>query len=454
MVEKSAPIGSQQSRFLPRLTIATGLRQFLLRSCVLAMIACFQSAAVAQEDQLDRDSLKLHDRIIFRSGAEMLGEIIDDNLKEDAIYVVFKKLDGSILKIDKARMVEKIYKLDPLDAEYNKLLDTLTDTAESHHRMAQWIKDQKRASRFEEQLQFHLERIMALDPNDTRVRASLGFFQLDDQRWVPKELYWDTIGFERKGTSWWPKLYREVESSEEQQNLLLAERKSAFASWLRKISNPKYGQAELVRELQSICDEHGVLVVFQAAKKEQDVAIRKAYIDAIGRVPTYPAMEALVFFAIEDETLGSRALDLLKQDHYDRAQIAARIAHPTQGYLTSKNNEFIQRAAFAIGELDTEGSSIAHMVIPLSDALVTTHVIAPADHPDRKRASFNNSGANSFNFGNSSTPQKMTVRNQRVLDALEKITGQESIGFAAERWKQWYVENYTHYDLPIRGARR
>lgn len=409
---------------------------------------CVQ-VAVGQQAEFDRESLKIKDSVVLKSGSKLFGTLKsegkDDNGRK---FVLFETEDGALLKLDVVKTLNrsKIHKLDDVDAAYNKHIETLEDTAESHWQLANWCGKQASGSiRFKDQIKFHWERVMELDPNDDNVKRKLGFTYISaENRWVPKAPYHQSHGYEKKGTSWAPVLQREVSAWHDQKKTVEGERKRLLAQWKKNVRKSGSGSASAIQnELFRICDADAVVIFFEEAKDEQNATLRGFYIEAFGRVPTYIALRALCFFAVEDASLANRerALTLIGQEHFNPESAVGVFA----GYLGDSVRTRVLRAAFAIGEIGS-----VNAVLPLVDALITTHQVAPGDQPGRIQTGIGNSGnIENFGIGGDSKPKNRTYQNDAVASALRNITG-ENFGFNESAWQRWYIENHTHHDIKVR----
>ena len=87
--------------------------------------------------------------------------------------------------------------------------------------------------------------------------------------------------------------------------------------------------------------------------------------------------------------------------------------------------------------------------MPLIDALETKHVIAiVGNEPGRLGMTFGDGGTGMTTGGGPQSRTEM-VPNDASRVALKKITGQD-FGFDEVAWQNWYLENYTLYDLNVR----
>ncbi|MEM7785814.1 MAG: hypothetical protein AAF623_20875, partial [Planctomycetota bacterium] len=150
----------------------------------------------------------------------------------------------------------------------------------------------------------------------------------------------------------------------------------------------------------------------------------------------------LCYFAIEDPNSDLRdvALTLLQQDKFDSEAVAANLT----GYLLkNSDHQKLSNAAYAIGELDAK-----NQIVSLIQVVKTIRKVSPAESPGAIGAGFNNQGISSFGVGGNG-PRTVESTNLQVINALEKLTGQ-SFGVDRDRWYQWYLKNYTLYDVRLR----
>lgn len=402
----------------------------------------------AQKDTFDRESLKVKDSVVLKSGSRLFGDIRKTGTDDDGRkYILFDTADGGRLKLDLARMVYrgKVKETDEIDEQYNQHIATLADEPDAHWELYRWCEDQPSGKvRFSDQMQFHLERIMHLDPNDDQAKRELGYHYIREQdRWVPEDRYHQSLGYERKGTSWAPVLQRVVDQRHEKYGSIEGSKKGDFRVWLKAVKKPNPDVAALRAELFRICDATSIPFIYQTAVKERNPKIRSLYLEAIGRIPTDVALKALCQRAVEDDSVGIReqALVLLSQDHYNAGSAVAVLSF----YLASESNAYVQRAAFGIGELGNEQATLA-----LVNALVTKHIVKAGAQGGRINPAFGGDGSvNGLSMGGDTKPVIRSFQNQAVVNALQKITG-EDFGFNGPAWTNWYITNHTHHDVQVR----
>ena len=90
-------------------------------------------------------------------------------------------------------------------------------------------------------------------------------------------------------------------------------------------------------------------------------------------------------------------------------------------------------------------------MLPLVGVLSTTHVVAPAEDPNRLTSSFSRDGQlQGFSTGSSGGPKTVVVKNSKVREALRKLSD-EDFGFDPVAWKKWYVQTHQQTDVNVRG---
>ena len=412
----------------------------------LAILLSAQATVVGQLTSFDRESIKIRDNVRLRSGVRLFGEIIKQGKDGDGRdYTIIKTENQSTFKLNN-RFVSDSHIVDADDKLYNNKVKIMDDTAEDHWSAVKWCEKQRSGKvRYKDQIDFHLNRIMLLDPKDTRVRHRLDYDYLEEQdRWVPRELYWTSLGYRSRGKAWVPTLQDDVTQFSDSTKSELGDRKSRFSIWKRRVSLGKLPLNELSKELFTICDALAVPTLFEESKKVSDPAIAAIYIEAFGKVASSGAAQALVYFSVEGGVNRDRALDLLLQDHYQPGLVASHLARYFDPNKYS--NATLQRAAFNIGVVDDLNS-----VLPLVGVLSTTHVVAPAEDPNRLTSSFSRDGQlQGFSTGSSGGPKTVVVKNSKVREALRKLSD-EDFGFDPVAWKKWYVQTHQQTDVNVRG---
>lgn len=387
----------------------------------------------------------LLDTIFLKAGGELKGNIERELEGENGRkYLIFKTESGGLLKLDQARLIKRIKRADVIDREYQRRISIAGDDPNLIWQVYEWCREQDSGTvRFKNELRYLLQRIVELDANDDRARRLLGYDLVDGQ-WVLKNQLFANHGYVKNGTSWASDLQESVSEQVESRNYQEGLRKRALTQWLRDAKKPGANLSALAQPLYDFCDEIGLpIILHKEAKNEKNRRLRLLYVEAFGKVASFQANQALCFFAIQDTDIEvrERALTLLGQDHYNHAT-SVRLISPAFG---ANANEYVKRAAFAIGELGSPAG-----ILPLVEALETVHVTAIAgNEPGRMKMNFGNGGGG-MQVGGGPQSKKATYRNDEAVMALKKLTDQD-FGYNEEAWKNWYLENYTLHDIDVRA---
>ena len=401
----------------------------------LLVLITTTDAINAQDDTgFNKDLLKVQDQLLLKSGASLIGDL-GDLPADKSEAISFKSPVGDSMLIDR-QLISKIKKVDSTALRYNDLLNQMKDDAQSHRSMVAWCEEQERGrARFRSQILFHRKRILFFEPNDRSTRTKLGYtFLKDENRWVDKEQFWSQQGYTRQGDS---QLFEETVGKLDQYNSQLVVKKKKFSSWQRKLRRMSHREA--VDSLVAIADPQLMPVIYERFSNTTDKGLRAVYAEAFAtaRPTSSSAVQGLVTAVMDDGS--DIALDYLRQEDFNRSQVASFLIP----FLASKVNAKVQRAGFALGELEANGATLA-----LARALKTKHQVRAATQNSGAQRVQGNAGGESFAFGGSKA-ESIVVPNEAVLGALRKITGQD-FGYSEKAYQKWYVQNYTHVDLKAR----
>ena len=412
-------------------------------------LACLSTTSVFSAD--------LPDRITLRSGSELRVKIISTVKKDNRSWVIFKTDTGSTVKIDR-KLIANLQQSDEVHEAYLRHLKTRQDTVAWHREIVEWCKDQPQGrAKLRDEIRYHLEMILVLDPNDLKARKLLGYERVGRNQWMLKDLLFDRYGYEQRGGSVTPKLFRLIDQNKEEADESEGILKKQFKLWLRDIKLGRASKDQLQARLNQMLTPENAHVVFdQYAKDESRPGVRELFIEAFGNAPSIASTGALVYFSISDpvEDFRQRASTLLGQPQFDQKLAVNRMSE----FLSNPNNragnnQTINEAAASIGELVQPGdnSDLRDVMLRLTDALVTTHKVrrAGAVEEGRLQTSFSNDGSTSFTAGGGPQTEPRDFRNQEVLATLKKMTG-EDFGFNEDRWERYFVEHYSLVDTQVR----
>jgi len=262
-----------------------------------------------------------------------------------------------------------------------------------------------------------------------------------EQRLSPQELM-TARGFVRYRGMW--RTVQEIELIERSDRVNLAQKEWTIRlERLRKrLDDPRQAEAA-VEEIREIADPFAVPALAAALGKERMPRVRADYIEALSHIRGAEAMTALVSVAVDHADPETRILAAERLVDIGPEMAAQAIA----GALGGADNARINRAAEVLGRL---GSASA--VGPLIGALETEHMlVAGGGAPEGSTtATFTPSGGG-LSMGGGPKRQKIRVQNQRVLEALVKITG-ENFDWNTAAWRAWQANRQLPPDFdPRRG---
>jgi HEAT repeat protein len=262
-----------------------------------------------------------------------------------------------------------------------------------------------------------------------------------DQRPSPQELM-HARGFVRYRGMW--RTVQEIELIERADRVNLAQKEwSIRLTRLRKrLDDPKQAEAA-AEELREIADPFAVAAIVAALGKERMPRVRACYVEALSHIRGGEAVAALVAVAVDHADPETRILAVERLLEIGPDLAARAIA----GALVGGDNARINRAAEALGRL---GSTVA--IPPLIDVLETEHMVlvGGAAAEGSMSATFTPSGGG-LSMGSGPKRQKTRVQNQRVLEALVKLSG-VNFEWNVTAWQAWLANRQSPPDFdPRRG---
>jgi hypothetical protein len=213
--------------------------------------------------------------------------------------------------------------------------------------------------------------------------------------------------------------------------------------WLEDRDPARTRQA--IDEFNKLEDPMAAEPLVELLKNESNDKIRGMLLAAAARIDHQAAVNVLVVASVEDpnEEIRYQALEYLVGSQ--RPGLVA----PYAKLLKSPENVFVNRAAVALGSIGDKSA-----MGPLIDALVTEH----------KKVTGGNSGggdtmsfsptAGGFSFGGGGpTVTKYQLRNPDVLSALVRLSGGETFGYEADRWRAWLATQTAAQQVNLRRTR-
>ena len=324
--------------------------------------------------------------------------------------------------------ITKIETVTDAVAEYQKLARTSPDTVDAHWKLAEWCREHK----LREERRQHLDRILELNPNHADARTALGFRQKDGQ-WMNRD---DVMAVAR------PRVVRgQVRHAATSRVVEAAKRIEGHASGLDESHQaaPPLAHRQATGQGQpgprrdpGDPRSAGGRSGRRYARRENDPQLKRLWIETAARLNHRVAIDALVNLSLTDPDEEIRHVCL---EHLIKSRRPG-LATPYIRALKDKDNEIINRAGAALGQIGDRGA-----IGPLIDALITKHKMKVSDaNPDQHAYTFSNEGGGSgaFSFGGSG-PQAVvqSFRNRAVLDALIALSGNANFEYDQVQWRGW-----------------
>jgi hypothetical protein len=247
------------------------------------------------------------------------------------------------------------------------------------------------------------------------------------------------LGYLRHDGAW--RTAQEIEIVERNERVTLAEKQ-----WNKKIERLREelaaGSGRAAEELREISDGHAVPALTAALADDRDRRVRLLYMESLVRIGTPAAQGTLISAAIDHPDPETRI---------DAAERLAKVAplaaaNAIAAALTGTDNARINRAAAALERL-----GVPAVVPNLITVLETRHVVTVGDGPPEgsTSATFTPDGGGGLTMGSSRRQVAAPFRNQQVLEALVKLTGQ-NFGWDAAAWRAWLARQRAPASIDLR----
>lgn len=403
-------------------------------------VSMFLSATslCAQQDSIFAEVLE-KEAVVLHSGTRLEGEIKELTIDNRRYYIVTQD-DGTQLKLD-SKMVKSVSRPHQKYGAYLDELETITDTVNDHWKMQIWCRN----NRMLKQRQFHLKRIIELDPDFAEARSLLGYKKYDGDNWIHEDHFFSSQGFVKYKGGWrLPQGVAYVESRDRENEQLGAWTKQIKLLRKKFISKDWRG-AEA--DMLAIDDVNAVPALYRIYEKEKHPEFRKLLVESIGEIHCSASHRYLIDIYLNDpdSIIKERALTMLKQDEFDSV-VTTRAMHPFMTPSPTTPRSKVLRAGFLLGELG-EASDIR----PLINGLITVHKVRnPYAQEGNMSVGSNNISGTSFSQGNDE-PKVLDIEfeNPDVLHALERITNQH-FSYNEQLWLEWYKRQHSLSDIDLR----
>lgn len=372
------------------------------------------------------------DLFLLANEGEIRGEWLNRDESPRQKYVI-RTESGAEVTLEKSQVV-KVVRESPVRLEYERIGPDYPDTVEGQWNLAEWCREK----RLTDLRKIHLERIVELDPLHEAARKALGY-DFVDGRWTTQEERNTERGFVRYRGRW---LYpQEVELFEQKRKVELAEVEWAqkLKRWREWLDGAKAAEAQA--GIAGIDDPYALSALSALLEDEKDARYRMLYLEALGRIGTWPALDLLVERSLddEDEEVRLTALDQLEpHKHPDIVESFVKA-------LKDKDNVKVNRAALGLERM-ADPSSIR----PLIDAVVTTHKYVQSSGSSGGLSTSFDPGGGTFSAGGSRKVFTKELQNEAVRDALIELTG-VNYHYEEDDWKSWYA---AQRQVQLLNARR
>jgi len=390
------------------------------------------------------------DLIRLRGGGEVRGTLEEDAPHSQQISI--QTQSGLRLTLQREE-IDFVERRSPLMEEYVTRSRMVENTVPSHWELSEWCRVQGLMEERKEQL----ELLLDLDPDHPEARKILGYVR-HLGRWMTKEDEMAARGYLRYKGRWVTRQELELKQANSQQ-------RDAELVWVPKIrlwlgwvtgNDPQRASTGL-SELKKIQDPDAVAALTKFLSQHPQSQVRLLFVGILGQIegaiPVRPLVDRLLLDG--DQIVRRDALRALTPARY-RLAIPGLIAA-----LRHKSNAVVCHAAEALGEIGDDRT-----VPSLIDALVTRHIVQ-IQVPASPGIMFTNGGGvgpfsgmlppgveiaartGQLPYGativSDQMPRQMKVvnvtrefKNLPVLDALEKMTGQ-NLGFNERDWHYWWA---------------
>ena len=425
-----------------------------MKSFYVAILAlCFLSVSALVIAQESQPTHRLH----LKSGEEILGELMPkEKIIDKKVYVVFKTQSGGLLQLDKSRMVAKVDDLQDAASDVYQTVHASADDWAKHWDAVNWCKTQKNGkTKYRNEINYHLRQILKLDPHDEDAWRGIkspvtgkSIYRKRDGAWVNEVERFKSSGYIKVKNKWVSEEALRVGEQLDQ-----ADQKGSvnevMGKWKKLLRN-KPGMA--ADALPQVISPSTVLPLFEFAKQQNTkemVPLRSLIMEAIATIDSRIALNALVYFAVEDPDLDirSRAGTLLQNTPYYNPDHVVQTVVSSK-YLIARNNNTIQRAALLLNRVDSEAAILA--LIP---ALETQHERPTGQRRGSMSTAARNGQIEGLQAGGGDPTEKYMKRNRQVYNALRSLSDNtQDFGYDKAAWQDWYVRKYTHMDMDVRAG--
>ncbi|QDV70473.1 hypothetical protein Poly24_41970 [Rosistilla carotiformis] len=376
------------------------------------------------------------DVVYLRGGGSLSGTVKPLEIGKQKVIVVdigngiqVSMTQGEVARIDRE---------DDLIAQYQAQRVAAADKADAHWELARWCKANSLLPQYDRQVR----HVIRLDPQHATARASLGYTSVNG-KWVLHDELQRSQGLVHHQGKW--KVPADVAMTEAEEELEIQQKQ-----WIQTIKRLrgrvlKGGKSgdESLTELAAIEDPIASAAIGSLLVQREDPdQVRMLWVKLLSKWETAEAADALIMASLFDPEPAIReaCLDRLEQFAKTRA------VNTYVAMLRDNDNKKVRIAANALMAMKDPRS-----ILPLTDALVTTHKSKTGGGPSMN-SSFDRSGGGGGGFSFGGGKEKIVeqkVRNPPVLSALMTLAPDADYQYDAERWRQHFSRQMAEvsYDL-------
>lgn len=368
----------------------------------------------------------------LKDGGEVVGAIIE---RSDAGNYVVRTSDGAEISLDRGS-IQRIVQQDDAAAEYRRKSRTAPDTIESHRELAEWCRARKMLA----EADHHLARVAELDPDDEDARRSLGLQQVG-KRWLSRDEVMAARGmifFDGKFRTKQDAALRDRDKKQSSVNVDWLQQLRLWRGFLdnRRPERVAEGEAHIL----AINDPQAAPALIRVMESEEQDWIFELYLRVLAQLDHPAALQQLVAYTLDPDVEPEYRAQA--RDYLLRWPRPVPIV-PFVNALKSKDNKVVNLAGLALGQLNDPAA-----ISPLIDALVTTHkyIIAPdaGGNGDQITAGFGTPGLGGGGGlsvgGKGAKVLSQDENNEKVLQALVKLSGKQNFEYDEPAWRAWYVD--------------
>lgn len=393
---------------------------------LLVCVACLAGPAIG-------------DIVRLRNGGELRGQL--GELSTETLTITTDT--GTSVTVP-AEQVHFFVRRSPLQDEFERRFAATPSNAEAHWALGQWAKK----NRLHDEYRRQFKQVLIRDASHARARKLLGYVR-ERGIWRTRDQSFLKRGYVKVNNRFITRTQRDTVAKTDADKQTEIDWTQQMAQIADGVNN---GDPQAIAQLRGVQDPLAISALTSYFREARNPAVRKLYVEVLGRIPSDGIVGPLVDQAVLDGALDVRnaAMQAIPADQLPKAAVAARF------YLRAESNDVVQEAGRLLGGLNTRTS-----IEPLIESLVTLHDYStrPSSSPTTRERAANLLNKYPLNpreiirvLRTGLTPKGSTAatdddsdgrvqilyphQNTEVLAALKRITG-ENFGFDQRAWRLW-----------------